>query len=283
MRATDFSKTEQLYEIAALKSIANWFAPKYKAFMDKNEKARQAGEAEIRKFTNDHMFTFGKLMGRYRQDWDSVTMRVIYKYLRYTMKFSDNEITRVVNNVLEESGQQTMNIQAIQDRANNTKVGLNKYRSQITAEKIIAAAAIIQLEKHWENEAGVESEQPDDQPSTTASEPERVVDITPVITDDEPIKIGDEIIKPGDPRYSRFAAMINATRKPSVKEYTEFDGDLWELLETATSGATSSGSIACVANPMGSVVSRTPNLFGYVPYETPPKTKKRQNRRKSTS
>jgi hypothetical protein len=56
---------------------------------------------------------------------------------------------------------------------------------------------------------------------------------------------------------------------------------LRKILETASGGSTSSGSIASIANPMGATISRTPNLFGYIPY-TKPKTKKRKNKRKNT-
>ena len=98
-------------------------------------------------------------------------------------------------------------------------------------------------------------------------------------TVDKPIVYQGKTFNPDDPNYKGMKSFINSR----IREYQEFDGDLWDLLETATGGATASGSIASVANPMGSVISRTPNLFGYVPYETPPKTKKRRNRRKSAA
>jgi hypothetical protein len=58
---------------------------------------------------------------------------------------------------------------------------------------------------------------------------------------------------------------------------------LRKILETASSGSTASGSIASVANPMGATISRTPNLFGYVPYQSSVKLKKRKKQPKNTS
>jgi hypothetical protein len=51
-----------------------------------------------------------------------------------------------------------------------------------------------------------------------------------------------------------------------------------DLKETATGGATSSGSVASVANPFG-IVMRRPSLFGYVP-DQPSKHKKKSKRSK---
>ena len=53
-----------------------------------------------------------------------------------------------------------------------------------------------------------------------------------------------------------------------------------ELKETASGGATAAGSIASVANPLGSL-SRRPSIFGYV--ETKPKTKKKKKKTKESS
>lgn len=50
------------------------------------------------------------------------------------------------------------------------------------------------------------------------------------------------------------------------------------VAESASGGGTSAGSIASVANPIGGVISRTPNLFGYVPYAAPKKTKKKKRK-----
>jgi len=48
------------------------------------------------------------------------------------------------------------------------------------------------------------------------------------------------------------------------------------IAENASGGSTSSGSIASIANPVGNVISRTPNLFGYVPYAVPKKKRKKK-------
>jgi hypothetical protein len=47
-----------------------------------------------------------------------------------------------------------------------------------------------------------------------------------------------------------------------------------EIAENASAGGTSAGGIASVANPVGPTISRTPNLFGYVPVKRK-KTKKK--------
>lgn len=73
---------------------------------------------------------------------------------------------------------------------------------------------------------------------------------------------------------------VRVSESIPMDEYDLFDGNLMDILETASGGSTSAGSIASVANPMGGVISRTPNLFGYIP--TAPEPKKRKNKRKST-
>jgi hypothetical protein len=49
-----------------------------------------------------------------------------------------------------------------------------------------------------------------------------------------------------------------------------------QINEYARGGATSAGVVASVANPIGAVISRTPNLFGWVP---PAPAKKKRKRR----
>ncbi len=57
----------------------------------------------------------------------------------------------------------------------------------------------------------------------------------------------------------------------------EFAGDrdkkVMGIIESASGGATSAGSIASVANPMGAI-NRRPSLFGYIPQPTETKRKK---------
>ena len=50
------------------------------------------------------------------------------------------------------------------------------------------------------------------------------------------------------------------------------------LKEFASGGASSAGGVASIANPMGGVISRTPNLFGYIPVQ-PTKKKKTKTKR----
>ncbi len=80
----------------------------------------------------------------------------------------------------------------------------------------------------------------------------------------------------------RISSELSRRTANKTQPIKEFDGDLLALLETATGGATASGSIASISNPMGGMISRTPNLFGYIPEEPKVKTKKRRIRRKNT-
>lgn len=50
------------------------------------------------------------------------------------------------------------------------------------------------------------------------------------------------------------------------------------VAESASSGGTGAGSIASIVNPMGGVISRTPNLFGYIPYAVQTKSKKKKRK-----
>ena len=51
-----------------------------------------------------------------------------------------------------------------------------------------------------------------------------------------------------------------------------------DMIESASGGSTSAGSIASVANPMGAVNHR-PSLFGYIPVEEPKPRKKPRKRK----
>lgn len=53
-----------------------------------------------------------------------------------------------------------------------------------------------------------------------------------------------------------------------------------QINEFATGGSSSTGSVASVVNPIGTTISRTPNLFGWVP---PAPAKKKRKRRSSKS
>ena len=58
-----------------------------------------------------------------------------------------------------------------------------------------------------------------------------------------------------------------------VDEYEKIP-DTWIMNEDASSGGTSSGAVASIANPFGIVMHR-PSLFGYIP--APKKRKKHKN------
>lgn len=317
MRASEFDRT-QIDEVSQLIGIQNWFKGLYnKDAKSKRigDQAKKAGEAEVRQFTNQHMNAFMKQMGRYGKDWPELTMRVVYQYLRAGMRLSDDDIIHVVNRVTGKD----LSLRDIQDPDNTVAIASINDKPQVTAEKIIAAGSLRQLERHWETQAGIvepmkygqtppETDSPvpnnpgwvytgklkNGKPGvvkstatqTSAETPANAtanatVDVTPIAAGaGEPIKIGDEIIKPNNPNYKTIAAAIKAA-EANANTLKEFDGNLYDIIESATGGATASGSIASVASPMGSVISRTPNLFGYIPAETKPTTKKRKNRRKS--
>ena len=61
-----------------------------------------------------------------------------------------------------------------------------------------------------------------------------------------------------------------------LREITGPNDEWADLIESATSGATGSASIAGVANPMGSI-NRRPSLFGYIP--EPPKQRAKGKRK----
>lgn len=58
------------------------------------------------------------------------------------------------------------------------------------------------------------------------------------------------------------------------------DGKL--VIEYATGGASAAGGVASIANPFGFAISRTPNLFGYIP-ASKPKKKRKSKRSRSKS
>lgn len=62
----------------------------------------------------------------------------------------------------------------------------------------------------------------------------------------------------------------------------EFIDNIEHVLETTSSGATSTGNIAGVSSPIGGVIKRmptTPNLFGYIPAVKNKTKKKRKSSR----
>jgi hypothetical protein len=65
---------------------------------------------------------------------------------------------------------------------------------------------------------------------------------------------------------------------PVQAESVAIDQDILDLIETASGGGTSAGGVASIANPMGGVISRTPNLFGYIPAAEPKRKRKRRSR-----
>jgi len=59
-----------------------------------------------------------------------------------------------------------------------------------------------------------------------------------------------------------------------LREFVNADDKILKLVESASGGSSSAGGIASVANPMMGTISRTPNLFGWVPPASKKKKKK---------
>lgn len=57
------------------------------------------------------------------------------------------------------------------------------------------------------------------------------------------------------------------------------DKPFLDIIESASAGSTSAGSIAGVSNPMGAV-NRRPSLFGYIPADNPAPAKVKKSRKK---
>jgi hypothetical protein len=90
-----------------------------------------------------------------------------------------------------------------------------------------------------------------------------------------------EIGEKPDAHTGKYAAQLNRLEKQKTDAATK--GGLnamgQPLEESATSGSTSSGAVATMANPFG-VVMRQPSLFGYVPQKTSPKKVKNKSNHK---
>ena len=56
------------------------------------------------------------------------------------------------------------------------------------------------------------------------------------------------------------------------------DKPFLDIIESASAGSTAAGSIASVANPMGTV-NRRPSLFGYIPADDPAPAKRKKSRK----
>ncbi len=168
MRYEEFQSsdaTQKLDEIKALANMANWFSQKYHDVIAAG--AQKLGQGEVQKFTNQHLRTFMRMMGRYQADWPTVSMYVIYQYLRLIMKLGDADILDVVNATMKDPKIKTKKplvIQQVRDPEKNTLPasfsqtgGDPEKTNQLIAQMIIAAAAVRQMERHWEKQAGAEA------------------------------------------------------------------------------------------------------------------------------
>lgn len=164
----------QLDEIAALMNMANWFSQKYHDVISKG--SQKLGQGEVQKFTNKHLRVFMQMMGRYQVDWPTVTMYVLYQYLRLVMKLADQDVLDVVNTTMRDPKIKTKKILTIQQVKDQNKDTLPSSFSttggdpaktnQLIAQMIIAGAAMRQLERHWERQAGVSAEPANDHAAT---------------------------------------------------------------------------------------------------------------------
>lgn len=166
MKIRELQESQQLDEIAALMNMANWFAQKYHNVISKG--SQKLGQGEVQKFTNKHLKVFMQMMGRYGVDWPTVTMYVIYQYLRLVMKLGDQDIIDVVNTTVRDpkiKAKKILTIQQVKDQDKNTLLssfsstgGDPAKTNQLIAQMIVAAGAMRQLERHWERQAGVAAE-----------------------------------------------------------------------------------------------------------------------------
>lgn len=167
MRYDEFQASDakqQLDEIKALANMANWFSQKYHDAIAAG--AQKMGQGEVQKFTNQHLRSFMRMMGRYRADWPTVSMYVIYQYLRLIMKLNDNDIMDVVNSTMKDPKVKTkkpLTLQQVKDQNKNTLPssfsqtgGDPATTNQLIAQMIIAAGAVRQMERHWERQSGAE-------------------------------------------------------------------------------------------------------------------------------
>jgi hypothetical protein len=184
MRYTEFESRvdeERLDEIGALISMKNWFSQKYHDVISAG--ARKMGEGEVQKFTNQHLKTFMQMMGRYRQDWPTVTMYVVYQYLRLIMKLNDSDILDVINTTMKDPKVRTKKplvLQQVRDPNKNTlpssfsQTGGDPAKTnQLITQMIIAAAAVRQMERHWERQAGASELPAKDYSQAPSSAPAR--------------------------------------------------------------------------------------------------------------
>lgn len=176
MRASEFenvSGDERLDEIGPLISIANWFANKYQKTLSMG--ATKLGAGKIQGFTNQHFRTFMKFMGMNRVDWPTLTLYVVYRYMRLVMKLPDRDIMTVLNSVMKDPtvmGKKFTSVEQIRDPGKDTLVsslsnagGDLKKLGQVIGEKMIAAGAMQQVQNHWDKQAGIR--EPEQGPTDT--------------------------------------------------------------------------------------------------------------------
>lgn len=204
MRAREFESIHEesrLDEIGPLISIANWFADKYDKVLSAGEQKMGAGK--IQKFTNQHFRAFMRFMGMNRVDWPTLTLYVVYRYMRVVMKLSDQDIMEVLNSVMIDPtvrGKKFKTLDQIRDPNKNTllsslgRAGANpKKIGQIIGEKMIAAAAMQQVQNHWDKQAGVK------QKPSTASQGTQTTGAAPVQSGTSTASPGTATVTPAGP------------------------------------------------------------------------------------
>ena len=155
---------QKLDEIKALVNMANWFSQKYHDAIAAG--SQRMGQGEVQKFTNQHLRAFMRMMGRYQADWPTVSMYIIYQYLRLIMKLNDSDILDVINTTMKDPKVRTKKplvLQQVRDPNKNTlpasfsQTGGDPAKTnQLITQMIIAAAAVRQMERHWEKQASAD-------------------------------------------------------------------------------------------------------------------------------
>lgn len=162
MRAADL-ESHRIDEIGPLISVKNWFEKKFHDILATG--SQKLGQGEMQKFTNQHLRAFMQMMGRYNMDWPTVTMSVVYQYMKNGMHLSNEDIADVVAEALRnpelQASVRKLTIGQIQDKAKQLVVATLTKNPKVVqpakvVEMLLITAAMRQMERHWEKEQGTE-------------------------------------------------------------------------------------------------------------------------------
>lgn len=175
MRASDFDGSyTELNELAVIRPIKNWFNRQIQ------RQQMSKGADELKTLVNGNIKMLVQYMGRYGvTDWDVLPMQLLYYFMRLQLKLSDQDVLQSVNKVMQTDGlkntkannKPTLTLAQIKNPQDDLKVVdlwpkplVNKSIKVKTAaeiaEKIVTQAAMQQMLNKWQQDAGVELEQP---------------------------------------------------------------------------------------------------------------------------